>query len=127
IRIHLCETRLNTRFLREPDANAFRLIRQLSIDWQCPGGDATWVWNSFTCGLNPFFIETCDGRVLRTARPQDEAPRRSMGQAPYLSRIINLAKSTRRNDPASTGDSLAEPGVSDIIFAPEGGDHSGSE
>ncbi len=85
------------------------------------GGDATWVWKSFTRGLNPIFMDTYEGKVLGKVRPQDDSPRRAIGEALTLSRMIDLAKSTPRNDLASTGYCLAEPGVSYIVFAPEGG------
>ena len=85
------------------------------------GGDATWVWKSFTRGSNPIFMDTYEGKVLGKVRPQDDGPRRAMGQALRLSRMIDLAKSTPQHELASTGYCLAEPGVSYIVFAPEGG------
>ena len=86
------------------------------------GGDAVWVWKTFTRGLNPIFMDTYDGKVLGKVRPQDDGPRRAMGQALALSRRIGLARCTPHGELASTGYCLAEPGVSYIIFAPEGGD-----
>lgn len=86
------------------------------------GGDAIWVWKTFTRGLNPIFMDTYDGKVLGKVRPQDDGPRRAMGQALALSRRINLARSTPRAELSSTGYCLAEPGVSYVVFAPEGGD-----
>ena len=86
------------------------------------GGDAIWVWKSFTRGLNPIFMDTYDGRVLGKVRPQDDGPRRAMGQALALSQQIDLARSTPRAELSSTGYCLAEPGVSYVVFAPEGGD-----
>ena len=85
------------------------------------GGDATWVWKSFTRGSNPIFMDTYEGKVLGKVRPQDDGPRRAMGQALRLSRMIDLAKSTPQHELASTGYCLAESGVSYIVFAPEGG------
>jgi hypothetical protein len=86
------------------------------------GGDAIWVWKSFTRGLNPIFMDTYDGKVLGQVRPQDEGPRRAMGQALALSRRIRLAHAIPRGELASTGYCLAEPGVAYIAFAPEGGE-----
>jgi hypothetical protein len=83
------------------------------------GGDAVWVWKSFTRGLNPIFMDTYDGQVLGKVRPQDDGPRRAMGHALALSRRIHLARSTPRGELTSTGYCLAEPGVSYILFAPE--------
>lgn len=86
------------------------------------GGDAVWVWKTFTRGLNPIFMDTYDGQVLGKVRPQDDGPRRAMGQVLALSRRITLARSTPHGELASTGYCLAEPGVSYSIFAPEGGE-----
>jgi len=86
------------------------------------GGDAVWVWKTFTRGLNPLFMDTYDAKVLGKVRPQDDGPRRAMGQALALSRRIHLARSTPRGELASTGYCLAEPGVSYVILAPEGGE-----
>jgi hypothetical protein len=85
-------------------------------------GDAIWVWKTFMRGLNPIFMDTYDGKVLGRVRPQDDGPRRAMGQALALSRRINLARSIPQAELSSTGYCLAEPGVSYIVFAPEGGD-----
>lgn len=86
------------------------------------GGDAIWVWKTFTRGLNPIFMDTYDGTVLGKVRSQDDGPRRAMGQALALSRRVNLARCTPRAELSSTGYCLAEPGVSYVVFAPEGGD-----
>ena len=85
------------------------------------GGDAIWVWKTFMRGLNPIFMDTYDGKVLGKVRPQDDGPRRAMGQVLALSRRIDLARSTPRAELSSTGYCLAEPGVSYVVFAPEGG------
>jgi len=86
------------------------------------GGDAAWVWRSFTRGLNPIFMDTYDGKVLGRVRPQDDGPRHAMGRALALSRRINLARSVPRNELASTGWCLAEPGATYVVFAPEAGE-----
>jgi hypothetical protein len=86
------------------------------------GGDAAWVWKTVTRGLNPIFMDTYDGKVLGKVRPEDEGPRRAMGQAIEYSRRMNLARATPQNALASTGYCLAEPGVSYLVFAPGGGE-----
>jgi hypothetical protein len=86
------------------------------------GGDAVWVWKTFTRGLNPIFMDTYDATVLGKVRPQDDGPRRAMGRALALSRRIDLARSTPHGELASVGYCLAEPGVSYVILAPEGGE-----
>ena len=67
-------------------------------------------------------MDTYDGKVLGRVRPQDDGPRRAMAQALALSRRINLARSTPQGELSSTGYGLAEPGVSYVVFVPEGGD-----
>jgi len=86
------------------------------------GGDATWVWMTVARGLNPLFMDTYDGRVLGSIRPQDEAARRAMGHALEYSHRMNLARATPRNALSSTAYCLAEPGATYLVFAPEGGD-----
>ena len=88
------------------------------------GGDDVWVWKSFTRGLNPIFMDTYEGKVLGKVRPQDDGPRRAMGQVLRLSRTIDLAKSMPHNELTSTGYCLTEPGVSYIVCAPQGGTFS---
>jgi len=73
-------------------------------------------------GLNPIFMDTYDGKVLGKVRPQDNGPRRAMGQALALSRRIDLARCTPQAGLSSTSYCLAEPGVSYAVFAPGGGD-----
>jgi len=80
------------------------------------------VWKTFTRGLNPIFMDTYDAKVLGKVCPQDDGPRRAMGRALALSRRIQLARSTPHGELTSTGYCLAEPGVSYVIFAPEGGE-----
>jgi hypothetical protein len=53
-------------------------------------------------GLNPIFMDTYDTKVLGKVRPQDDGPRRAMGQALTLSRRINLVGSMPRNELSST-------------------------
>jgi len=86
------------------------------------GGDATWVWKSVTRGLNPIFMDTYDGKVLGKVRPEDEAPRKAMGRAIEYAQRMNLARATPHNELSSTGFCLAEPGVTYLVFAAEGGD-----
>jgi hypothetical protein len=105
-----------------PDMKGIKVVMSDTDHLWGIGGDAVWVWKTFTRGLNPIFMDTYDGRVLGKVRPQDDAPRRAMGQALTLSRRINLAGSMPRNELSSTGYGLAEPGVSYVVFAPEGGE-----
>jgi hypothetical protein len=105
-----------------PDVKGAKVVLSDTDHLWGVGGDAIWVWKTFTRGLNPIFMDTYDGKVLGNVRPQDDGPRRAMGQALALSRRINLVRSTPHGELASTGYCLAEPGVSYVVFAPEGGE-----
>jgi len=105
-----------------PDVKGAKVVLSDTDHLWGVGGDAVWVWKTFTRGLNPIFMDTYDAKVLGKVRPQDDGPRRAMGHALTLSRRISLARSTPRGELTSTGYCLAEPGVSYVVFAPEGGE-----
>ena len=105
-----------------PDVKGAKVVLSDTDHLWGVGGDAVWVWKTFTRGLNPIFMDTYDAKVLGKVRPQDDGPRRAMGHALTLSRRISLARSTPRGELTSTGYCLAEPGVSYVVFAPAGGD-----
>jgi hypothetical protein len=105
-----------------PDVKGAKVVLSDTDHLWGVGGDATWVWKTFTRGLNPIFMDTYDGKVLGKVRPQDDGPRRAMGQALALSRRIDLARSTPYTGLSSTRYCLAEPSVSYVVFAPDGGD-----
>ncbi|HZF00108.1 MAG TPA: PA14 domain-containing protein [Planctomycetota bacterium] len=79
------------------------------------GGDRSWVWKSFTRGLQPLFMdggietfpETADGR---------ESARWAMGQSRSYADRMNLAMMTPRGDLTSTGYALANPGVEYLVY-----------
>ncbi|MEW6750535.1 MAG: DUF6298 domain-containing protein [Candidatus Latescibacterota bacterium] len=85
------------------------------------GGTAAWVWKSFLRGHNPLFMDIWDGSVLGTpGDPQWEPLRRALGHARGLALRLNLAAMQPREELASTGYCLAEPGQAYIIYLPGG-------
>jgi hypothetical protein len=75
------------------------------------GGNENWVWKSFTRGLNPIFMDPVDD-------PKWEPARRAMGQTLRFANRMNLAKMVPRNDLASTGYCLANPGSEYLVYLP---------
>ena len=83
------------------------------------GGNQAWVWKSLCRGLNPIFMDPYDGVVLGSPFDEQWEPiRRSMGYALSLARQLDLKTMEPRNDLASTGYCLAEPGRKYIIYLP---------
>jgi hypothetical protein len=105
-----------------PDMKGIKVVMSDTDHLWGIGGDAVWVWKTFTRGLNPIFMDTYDGKVLGKVRPQDDAPRRTMGHVLALSKRIHLARAIPQPESSSTGFCLSEPGKSYVVFAPEGGD-----
>ncbi|MBX7207276.1 MAG: hypothetical protein K1X78_03100 [Verrucomicrobiaceae bacterium] len=86
-------------------------------------GNSTWVWKSFTRGLNPIFMDPYDNQIIGEGSPSTwDAVRASLGHTRRLAERVNLAAMLPDVKRASTGYCLAEPGVSCIVFAPGGGD-----
>jgi hypothetical protein len=79
--------------------------------WGHQGGDAVWVWKSFTRGLNVLFME----ELLPSPTWQDSA-RVAMGQARRLAERIDLAHMVPVPERAQTGYLLAEEGRQYVAF-----------
>ncbi|UCD00081.1 MAG: DUF4038 domain-containing protein [Phycisphaerales bacterium] len=86
------------------------------------GGNQSWVWKSFTRGLNPIFMDPYDGVVLGSAFDAKFEPlRRSMGYALEFAGRLDLNNCRPLNDLSTTGHCLANPGRQYLIYQPEGG------
>ncbi len=86
-------------------------------------GTTAWVWKSFTRGLNPIFMDPYDNAIIGKTPPASWDPvRASLGHARLLANRVNLAATIPDVKRASTGYCLTEPGVSHIVFAPDGGE-----
>lgn len=80
------------------------------------GGDHTWVWKSFTRGLNPIYMDPLDeGPESGGIRA---AARRAMGQTLAYARRMNLAAMVPRPDLASSRYCLADPGSEYLVYLP---------
>jgi hypothetical protein len=80
--------------------------------WGHTGGDAIWVWKSFTRGLNVLLME----ELLPSPTWQDSA-RMAMGQARRYAGRVDLASMVPMNDLA-TGYCLAAQGKEYLVFQP---------
>ncbi|MHC1762761.1 MAG: DUF6298 domain-containing protein [Verrucomicrobiia bacterium] len=84
------------------------------------GGNAGWVWKSFLRGHNPIFMDPYDGSVLGQDRGW-EPIRSAMGRTCRVAEKLNLAAMKPRNELASTGYCLADPGRAYLAYQPDGG------
>jgi hypothetical protein len=86
------------------------------------GGNPDWVWQSFTRGHHPIFMDPYDNRVLGKAKPESWNPvRASLGHTRRLAERLDLAALTPREDLASSRFCLADPGRQYVVYLPEGG------
>jgi len=98
------------------------------------GGNQAWVWKSFCRGLNPLFMDPY--RMPLTDQeptwtdylsdepaldPRWEAIRKSLGYTLTYANRMDLASMAPRNDLASTGYCLANPGAEYLVYLPDGG------
>jgi len=106
----------------DPPAWDGRKVSLLDTDhiWGC-GGNPGWVWRSFLRGHNPIFMDPYDGAVLGTpGDPRWEPIRQAMGVARRLADRVDLAALEPRDDLASSGYCLAEPGREYLVYLPDG-------
>jgi hypothetical protein len=82
------------------------------------GGDAAWVWKSFTRGLHPIYMDPFDNDDSGTNRQGSPAARRAMGDTLALARRVDLAAMTPRPDLASSRFCLANPGSEYVVYVP---------
>lgn len=92
------------------------------------GGEQSWVWKSFTRGLNLLLMDPWEplrGSDLHTnnyrEHPTWEPVRRSMGYARAYADRMDLASMLPAGESASTGYCLANPGQEYLIYQPEPG------
>jgi hypothetical protein len=83
--------------------------------WGHRRGDGTWVWKSFTRGLNVIFMDPLDSHPMRVDA------RRAMGDARRYAEKMDLAASAPRGELSSTGYALANPGFEYLAFQPKEG------
>jgi hypothetical protein len=108
-------------FAEDPPAWNERKVSLLDTDhiWGV-GGNPDWVWRSFLRGHNPLFMDPYDGSVLGEDRGW-EPIRAALGHTRRLAERVNLAAMVPRNELASTGYCLANPGREYLVYQPAPG------
>lgn len=81
------------------------------------GGDWTWVWKSFTRGLNPIYMDPYGDPDWP---PADESARNAMDHTLMYAKKINLVRMKPHGELASSGYALANPGYEYLIYSPNG-------
>ncbi len=84
------------------------------------GGNQAWVWKSFLRGMNPIFMDPCDGMVLgEKYDPKWEPIRKSMGYVLRYANRMHLSTMVPSNKLSSTQYCLADIGKEYLIYLPE--------
>lgn len=78
------------------------------------GGDAIWVWKTFTRGSYPIYMDPLEG-------DSHKGPRRAMGQTRRIAERVDLARMIPDSSLSSTLYCLASSGREYVIFQPEAG------
>ncbi|MBM4026179.1 MAG: hypothetical protein FJ280_12350 [Planctomycetes bacterium] len=91
--------------------------------WGVGGADQAWVWQTFTRGHNPLFMDFLS-EITEHVVWYRQAPevRAAMGHTRSYAMKMNLAAMTPRDDLASTRYCLANPGKEYLIYLPDGGE-----
>ena len=79
------------------------------------GGDSTWVWKSFTRGLNPIYMDPYEDRKSPAA---NYSARRAMGDTLMYANRVNLSAMAPRPELVSSSYCLAQPGLEYLIYVP---------
>ncbi len=83
------------------------------------GGDANWVWKSFTRGYSPLFMDPYDNSILGKTSPADwDTIRMSLGQTRRLADRVDLATMTPCEALVSTRYCLAHRNATYIVYLP---------
>src|SRR3954452_24651479 len=91
------------------------------------GGDITWVWKSFTRGLNPIFMDDLGNTGISlggrdaTFNPSWYSVRLGMTETANYADRMDLRNAKPNGGLSSTGYMLANPGTQYLAFAPNGG------
>ena len=85
------------------------------------GGNAVWVWKSFTRGLNPIFMDLTTPLSQQYTLPQADEIRVAMGDTLEYAKRIDLEKMEPRQDMCSTTFCLVSPGREYLVYFPPTG------
>ncbi|MDH5348904.1 MAG: hypothetical protein OEW13_13475, partial [Nitrospira sp.] len=111
------------QYQSDPPATDGRKVVFLDTDhlWGI-GGDANWVWKSFTRGYSPLFMDPYDNSILGETSPADwDTIRMSLGQARRLADRVDLATMVPSEDFVSTKYCLADQDATYIVYLPPTG------
>lgn len=101
-----------------PDSGGRKVVFNDTDHLWGTGGDAVWVWKSFTRGCNVLYMDGYDGKAYAAGHPWSQADsanptvvqlRKNMGYILDYSRRVNLASMRPRADLSSTLFCLANP------------------
>ena len=81
------------------------------------GGDASWVWKTFTRGMNPVYMDTWN-----VSDATSEGSRKAMGHTLTYAKMMNLAAMTPREDLASSRYCLANLGKEYLAYVLDDGE-----
>jgi hypothetical protein len=86
------------------------------------GGSVSWIWKSFTRGLNPIFMDPyLDSKVGNIYDPQWDPERKAMGHTLRYAERMNLVASVPSKTICSTTYCLVNPGNEYMVFQPDSG------
>ena len=100
-----------------PSADGQKVIIADSDHLWGVGGNWTWVWKSFTRGLNPIYMDPYGEEGWYPQREVDSA-REAMGQTRMYAERLNMAHMTPHGELASTRYALANPGLEYLAYSP---------
>jgi len=81
-----------------------------------------WIWKCFLRGIHPILMDYYTyGKPEWTSVAEQEAMRKGMGYTLTYANKIGLAAMTPRNELASTGYCLVNPGKEYLVYQPKGG------
>jgi hypothetical protein len=88
------------------------------------GGNAEWVWKSFTRGLNPIFMDLTPPLLGAYTLPQADEIRIAMGYTRAYARKLNLGAMVPGSQACSTTYCLVNPGKEYVVYLPARRRHS---
>ncbi len=110
-------------YREDPPANDGRkvIINDTDHLWGI-GGTRAWVWQSFTRGLNPIYMDPYSPEVLphfyQMVQETRDQVLEAMGQTRMVAELVPLSRMTPRADLCSSRYCLADPGRAYVVFVP---------
>ena len=105
-----------------PLSNGTKVIITDTDHYWGVGGSVSWIWKSFTRGLNPIFMDPYkDSKVGSVYDPQWDPERKAMGHTLQYAKRMNLAASYPSKTMCSTTYCFVNPGNEYMVFQPDSG------